>query len=134
MARIEKPNCDIAMFGALGDLARRKLFPALYQLERAGLLGDETRLLALGLEDLELSEFCQQLRQGLDKHLKSTTVDESILQRLVSRMDYLALDFTSVEKYPAIQAWRVIRDHPLIVYMEIGRASCREAVQVTMGE
>src|SRR5690554_1542065 len=117
MARIEKPNYDIAMFGALGDLARRKLFPALYQLERAELLGEETRILALGLEEMELAAFGRQLRQGLDKHLKSTTVEEQILHRLVSRIDYLALDFTSAEKYSAIRAWRINPDKPLIVYM-----------------
>ncbi|NQD96588.1 hypothetical protein HP532_28425, partial [Pseudomonas sp. CrR25] len=29
-------SCTLALFGALGDLALRKLFPALYQLDRAG--------------------------------------------------------------------------------------------------
>jgi len=117
MARIEKPNCDIAMFGALGDLARRKLFPALYQLERAGLLGEQTRVLALGLDEMDLSAFGQQLRQGLEKHLKATPVDDEVFQRLVSRIHYLALDFTAPEKYPALRDWRLNRDVPLIVYM-----------------
>src|SRR5690554_5124240 len=117
MARIEKPNCDIAMFGALGDLARRKLFPALYQLERAGLLGEQTRVLALGLDEMDLSAFGQQLRHGLEKHLKATPVDDEVFQRLVSRIHYLALDFTAPEKYPALRDWRLNRDVPLIVYM-----------------
>ena len=39
-----------ALFGALGDLALRKLFPALYQLDRAGLLHAQTRVLALARE------------------------------------------------------------------------------------
>ena len=40
--------CTFALFGAYGDLALRKLFPALYQLDRAGLLHADTRVLALG--------------------------------------------------------------------------------------
>lgn len=36
-----------SLFGALGDLALRKLFPALYQLDRAGLLHGDTRILSL---------------------------------------------------------------------------------------
>ena len=40
-------RCDLMLFGALGDLAQRKLFPALYQLERANLLADGSRPLAL---------------------------------------------------------------------------------------
>ncbi len=33
----ERP-CDFVLFGALGDLARRKLLPCLYQLEKAELI------------------------------------------------------------------------------------------------
>jgi len=43
----EETRCDLMMFGALGDLAQRKLFPALYQLEYAGLLHAGTRILAI---------------------------------------------------------------------------------------
>ena len=51
-APLGDPNhaIDLALFGALGDLAMRKLFPALYQLDRAGLLHDGTRILALARE------------------------------------------------------------------------------------
>ena len=31
-------SCDFVMFGAVGDLARRKLLPSLYQLDKAGLI------------------------------------------------------------------------------------------------
>ena len=50
MAAIKLESCTFALFGALGDLALRKLFPALYQLDRAGLLHDGTRILALARE------------------------------------------------------------------------------------
>ena len=43
MAAISVEPCTFALFGALGDLALRKLFPALYQLDRANLLHPETR-------------------------------------------------------------------------------------------
>lgn len=39
--------CTLMIFGALGDLALRKLFPALYQLDRAALLCAGIRVLAL---------------------------------------------------------------------------------------
>ena len=50
MSSITVEPCTFALFGALGDLALRKLFPALYQLDRAGLLHDDTRILALARE------------------------------------------------------------------------------------
>ncbi|MBB3102956.1 hypothetical protein, partial [Azomonas macrocytogenes] len=39
--------CVFTLFGALGDLALRKLFPSLYQLDRANLLHPDMRILAL---------------------------------------------------------------------------------------
>ena len=39
-------NIDLVIFGARGDLAKRKLLPALYQLDKAGLLPDSTRVAA----------------------------------------------------------------------------------------
>jgi glucose-6-phosphate 1-dehydrogenase len=43
MPSISVEPCTFALFGALGDLALRKLFPALYQLDRANLLHPDTR-------------------------------------------------------------------------------------------
>ena len=43
---------EIVIFGALGDLSRRKLLPSLYQLELAGLLSDDTRIIAVARNEL----------------------------------------------------------------------------------
>ena len=67
MSSITVEPCTFALFGALGDLALRKLFPALYQLDRAGLLHDNTRILALAREPgdalTHLAHIDSQLRQ-----------------------------------------------------------------------
>ena len=55
-------RCDIMLFGALGDLAQRKLFPAFYQLERADLLADDSRILALARQDIDTAIFRKQCR------------------------------------------------------------------------
>ncbi len=39
--------CDLVIFGAKGDLARRKLLPSLYQLEKAGQIHPDTRILGV---------------------------------------------------------------------------------------
>ena len=46
----------IVLFGATGDLARRKLLPGLFHLSRAGLL-PECRIVATSLEDLDDEEY-----------------------------------------------------------------------------
>ena len=44
---ISSSKIDLVLFGARGDLSRRKLFPALYQLDKADLLSDDTRIAAV---------------------------------------------------------------------------------------
>ena len=46
------PACDLVIFGTKGDLARRKLLPSLYQLEKAGNIHPETRIIGAGRADL----------------------------------------------------------------------------------
>ena len=45
--------CDLVIFGAKGDLARRKLLPSLYQLEKAGQLNPDTRIIGVGLTGIK---------------------------------------------------------------------------------
>ncbi|VEB58279.1 glucose 6-phosphate dehydrogenase [Salmonella enterica subsp. enterica] len=44
--------CDLVIFGAKGDLARRKLLPSLYQLEKAGQIHPDTRIIGVGARGL----------------------------------------------------------------------------------
>ena len=46
-------NIDLVIFGARGDLSKRKLFPALYHLDKAGLLADSVRIAGVAREDID---------------------------------------------------------------------------------
>ncbi len=50
-------NIDLVLFGAKGDLSERKLYPALYQLDRAGLLGNSVRIAGLARQDISSADF-----------------------------------------------------------------------------
>ncbi len=69
MAAISVEPCTFALFGALGDLALRKLFPALYQLDRANLLHPETRLLALAREAGSAQGHLDSIEAHLRRHV-----------------------------------------------------------------
>lgn len=47
------PACAFVIFGATGDLAKRKLIPALYKLHQAGKLDPQTRIIAIGRKDFD---------------------------------------------------------------------------------
>lgn len=94
--------CVFTLFGALGDLALRKLFPSLYQLDRANLLHPDMRILALSRETGEDGWHLALIRQHLCRHVPATEIDDAILQRFLERVDYLNIDFLQVEDYPAL--------------------------------
>ena len=87
---------DLALFGALGDLAMRKLFPALYHLDREGLMPESTRIMGLARQEHDVASFRQLVNDALQKRLKSGEQDKQSLERFLARLDYLQLDFSRV--------------------------------------
>jgi len=118
-------RCDIMLFGALGDLAQRKLIPAFYQLERAGLLADGSRILALARRDLDTAAVRKQLLERLEQHVKAEEFDHSVAEAFLQRVEYQILDFHDEEGFRVLSSWRDERgnernnekSNELIVYM-----------------
>ena len=102
MPSITVDSCSIALFGALGDLALRKLFPALYQLDRAGLLHPDTRVLALAREGGEAQQHLAAIEQHLRRHVQADDIDAAVLQRFLARLSYLSMDFLEADDYGAL--------------------------------
>ncbi|XOZ34424.1 glucose-6-phosphate dehydrogenase [Halomonadaceae bacterium KBTZ08] len=108
---------DLVLFGAQGDLAQRKLWPALYQLQRAGLLAAESRILALARDAMDPETFATRLAERLAEEVSPSELDDGVVQSLLGKVEYQALDFTEAEGYAALKRWREQRQVPLIVYM-----------------
>jgi len=64
----------IVLFGATGDLARRKLIPGLFHLQQAGLL-PEFRILGVALDDLDDERFRDHARSALDEFARHRIPD-----------------------------------------------------------
>ncbi|MDO6426878.1 glucose-6-phosphate dehydrogenase [Thalassotalea sp. 1_MG-2023] len=89
---------EIVLFGALGDLSRRKLLPALYQLDHVGLLNDKSRIVGVARQDISLSEFNDFVLENLTTFVKEG-LDETTLARFKARLVYQQLDFKQTESY-----------------------------------
>ncbi|MGF2735149.1 glucose-6-phosphate dehydrogenase [Marinobacter sp. DUT-1] len=110
-------RCDLMLFGALGDLAQRKLFPALYQLDRAGLLAEGSRVLAIARTEADTPTVRKQLFDRLKHHVKDAEFDADVANSFLERVDYQLLDFNDPDGYEALKAWRDTPANELIVYM-----------------
>ena len=120
-APLGDPNhaIDLALFGALGDLAMRKLFPALYHLDREGLMPESTRIMGLARQEHDTAAFRQLVKGALQKRLKKEEQDKASLERFLSRLEYLKLDFATAEGYDAIRQWREGSKRPMVVYLSV---------------
>ncbi|WP_404402858.1 glucose-6-phosphate dehydrogenase [Idiomarina seosinensis] len=95
--------CDIVLFGALGDLSRRKLIPALYQLERMGLLADETRLLGAAREQLCDADIGAIVNSIIEEFVPAAARDTVSLEQFCKRFQYVAMDFSQTGDYQLLQ-------------------------------
>ncbi|MEC9482165.1 MAG: glucose-6-phosphate dehydrogenase [Halomonas sp.] len=119
MTQDTTPDVDLALFGALGDLALRKLYPALYHLDRDGLLADATRIIGLARQDIDAEAFRKRVHETLKKYVKSAALDNTSIQRFLDRLDYLQLDFTDVKGFDAIREWRKDVARPMTIYLAV---------------
>jgi glucose-6-phosphate 1-dehydrogenase len=93
------PPTALVIFGAGGDLARRKLLPALFNLFLAKRLPEPFAL--LGLDRLELTDdrFRQQARAGVRKFSRHGLMQEAEWHTFAARMTYEQTDFTDPKAY-----------------------------------
>ncbi|MGS9202980.1 glucose-6-phosphate dehydrogenase, partial [Salmonella enterica subsp. enterica serovar Infantis] len=77
---------DLVIFGAKGDLARRNLLPSLYQLEKAGQIHPDTRILGVGRADWDKDAYTHVVREALDTCRKEK-IDDGGWDTLSGRLD-----------------------------------------------
>jgi glucose-6-phosphate 1-dehydrogenase len=100
------PPATLAIFGAGGDLTKRLVVPALYNLVRAGKLSDDFAIIGVDHGDQTTEGWCQSLtemmqaltRVGGREH-QVEAIDEQAWSWLIRRMRYMRGDFTQPETY-----------------------------------
>ena len=81
--------CTVVIFGSTGDLTKRKLMPALFDLCRLGCL-DQVRILGVGRHAMSEDEYRKLVREALEKSDKVDELDEHVWQDFARRIHYLA--------------------------------------------
>jgi glucose-6-phosphate 1-dehydrogenase len=86
--RAGRPDpCTVVLFGATGDLAQRKLFPALFELDRANLLPEHFAVVAFSRSTLDDNAFRDHVKEGLKKFARTQPLDEATWKRFAPRLE-----------------------------------------------
>src|SRR4249920_3055827 len=100
--------CVLVLFGASGDLAKRKLFPALLNLRKDSLLPNELVVIGLATSEMTSEAFRERLGQELPQFLPDW--DRGRWEWLKERIHYLPGDFRSATLYSALESLRKEQD------------------------
>jgi glucose-6-phosphate 1-dehydrogenase len=92
---------DLVLFGGSGDLAMRKLLPAMYARDYCGDLPDSARIICVGRADWSQEQFLQTVESSARPHIKEMPVDEH-WERFLRRVTYVAVNATDVATYGAL--------------------------------
>ncbi|MFG1396894.1 glucose-6-phosphate dehydrogenase [Roseixanthobacter pseudopolyaromaticivorans] len=95
---------DIVVFGATGDLAKRKLLPALYERDLAGQLPDDARIIGASRRSMTRAEFQEFARDSVEDRDGIDQVERKQLERFLERVDYVEVDAVSDEGWDVLAA------------------------------
>ncbi|MFN2466966.1 MAG: glucose-6-phosphate dehydrogenase [Gaiellaceae bacterium] len=84
--------CVLVIFGASGDLTRRKLFPAIYSLAARGLLPERFAVVGVARSEETDEEFRQRMREAVEQHSRDE-LREDVWESLAEGMRYVTAEF-----------------------------------------
>lgn len=106
---MNSPHSDaFVFFGATGDLVYKKIFPALYAMERRGRL--EAPVIGVARSDWTIEQFRARARASVEKH---GGFDEAVFAKLQERLRYISGDYGAPATYAALRKALGDAAHPL---------------------
>lgn len=98
---------DLVLFGGGGDLAMRKLIPAMYARDRAKDLPATARIICVGRHEWSTAAFLDAVTDNAKPHITPECFDAAVWTRFCQRITYVALDANDPGSYaPLVAAMR----------------------------
>ena len=102
LPRIAGPS-GLVIFGVTGDLSRKKLMPAVYDLANRGLLPPGFSLVGFARREWEHEDFAQEVHDAVKEHAR-TPFREEVWQQLIQGMRFVQGDFDDDEAFETLKA------------------------------
>jgi glucose-6-phosphate 1-dehydrogenase len=101
LERLPVPPTTLVIFGATGDLAHRKLLPALYNLAHEGALPERFKLVGVARREKGHGDFAAECRESIRQYSRREP-DEEVLGGLLDQVHYIPASFDDPEGYKAL--------------------------------
>ncbi len=101
LERLPVPPTTLVIFGATGDLAHRKLLPALYNLAHEGALPERFKLVGIARREKSNEDFAEECRESIREYSRRQP-DEEVLDGLLAHVQYIASSFDDPEGYKTL--------------------------------
>ena len=95
---------DYVVFGGNGDLAERKLLPALYHRDHDGQIPDASRIIGASRSEISDEDYRAFARQALAKHVDAADMHQVSVDRFLSRLHYRKVDARADEGWDDLRA------------------------------
>lgn len=95
--------CIIVIFGATGDLTARKLFPALYNLQREGQLPSHFACVGFARRQKTNEQFRQEMHDAVNQFSRVKPIDENLWQTFMNQVYYHTTDFDDDKGYDSLR-------------------------------
>lgn len=104
---------DYVVFGATGDLTKRKLIPALYHRFKDGQFDENSRIIGASRSKLSDEDFRKAARDAITAFVEKEYQDDKVIDRFVSICSYVPVDASNPEGSGDLG--KALRDDPKIV-------------------
>lgn len=98
------PPCSIVIFGANGDLTKRKLLPALYRLAYERRIPQSFAVIGNSRTHMSDAEFREKMKESVQQFIEDSPFDESVWNSFEQSLYYIAGDLKDLKCYQAIAA------------------------------
>lgn len=92
----------MVIFGATGDLTKRKLFPALYNLAVEKFLPESFAIVGVGRQDFSIEDFRMKIKNDL-KEFVGNSIDKKLIDWFMERTYYVGGDFGETKTFKNLQ-------------------------------
>ena len=104
---------NIVIFGGTGDLATRKLLPALFRHHKSSRLPKEIKIIGIGSRSLSNDEYLKLIREKLNEHLKQSEFNSNQIDLFLECLNYSKIDFNNSKDFETLNNYDLSKSKSL---------------------